>query len=208
MEGETQRRFGLLSSFIVSCWARVRKPVIGCAVVVHFTLGLLCFLPEPCALWEVPGLQRMTYAYDVAEFAQTWRMFAPPSQCHYEIGYSLKFKDGWTKLLPLDAILEEQGRGRRILPRGYIRLANHLRHPLLKQQSLREQPYFFHYFQQLSAFFLFGDGAIPGVQAVRFYSVVKGIDPFFEKDSEGKPSPKAEDYNRIEPLYERSVDER
>lgn len=208
MEEGKKSCVGRLSSSIAALWTRIRKFVIGWGVVLHFALGLLCFLPEPCVLWEVPGLQRMTYAYDVAEFAQTWRMFAPPSQSHYEIGYSLKFKDGWTKLLSLDAILEEQGRGRRILPRGYIRLANHLRHPLLKQEPLQQQPYFFHYFQQLSAFFLFGDGAVPGVQAVRFYSVVKGIDPFFEKDSEGKPLPKAADYNRIVPLYERSVDER
>lgn len=202
------KRLRIISSRIAGAWRRVRKPVIGCYVLAHFAFGLLCFLPHPCVLWEVPGVEKITQAYDVADLAQTWRMFAPPSQSHYEIGYSLKFKEGWTKMLFLESILEEEGAGRVILPRGYLRLSTHLRHPSLKQQPLDQQPFFFHYFQQLSAYFLFGDGRIPGVEAIRFYSVVKGIEPFFEKNADGKPSPKASDYDRVEPLYERAIEDR
>jgi hypothetical protein len=60
----------------------------------------------------------------------------------------------------------------------------------------------------MSAFFCFGDGAVPGIKGIRFYSIVKGIPPFFETDGQGHPLPKAEAYDKIEALYERRCEDR
>jgi hypothetical protein len=48
---------------------------------------------------------------------------------------------------------------------------------------------------------------MPGLEAIRFYSVVKGIPPFFETDGQGHPLPKAEEYDKVEALYERRCDD-
>lgn len=189
-------------------WRRCRKPLITGFVGLHFAFGLLCFVEKPCFLAEIPGVEEVTYIYDQAGFPQTWRMFSPPSQCIYEIGYSLKFEGGWTPLYSFDDLLRNQTKGHRMLPQGYIRLANHFRHPTFKRKHLEEEPFLYFYFQQLAAFFLYGDGRIEGVLAIRFYSVVKGVPPFFEKDEEGNALPVAADYDKVEPLYERSIDDR
>jgi len=189
-------------------WHEFRKPVIGTAVFLHFALGLLCFVEPPSVVLNVPGLPRILDWYQRHDFTQTWRMFAPPSQTIDEIGYSLEYENGWTQLLYLNEYLKQEGAGRFILPRGYLRLANHIRHPIFKKQRLEEEPFYFHYFQQLSAFYCFGDGALPGLQSIRFYSVTKGIPPFVEKDRYGHQLPKAEDYDRVEAVYERRCKDR
>jgi hypothetical protein len=189
-------------------WQRGRKPIIAGFTALHFGFGLLCFVESPSFLAEIPGVEEVTYLYDQAGFPQTWRMFSPPSQCIYEIGYSLKFSEGWTPLMSFDDILREQTEGRWFLPQGYIRLANHFRHPQFKHKHLAEEPFHHYYFQQLAAFFLFGDGRIDGIEAIRFYSIVKGVPPFFETDEEGHSMPKAEDFDKVEPLYERSINDR
>lgn len=189
-------------------WKGVRKPVIGTCVALHFLVGLLCFVEPPAAVLEVPGLPVALEFYRLRDFSQTWRMFAPPSQTIDDMGYSMEFASGWTPLLPADKFLKEQGEGRFFLPRGYLRLANHLRHPIFQKEKLRDEPFYFLYFQEMSSFFCFGDGAIPGLKAIRFYSVVKGIPPFFETDSQGHSLPKAEEYDKTEALYERQCEDR
>jgi hypothetical protein len=198
----------LVSLPIQKRWCEIRKPVIGLAVFLHFTFGLSCFLEPPSIFLRIPGLPQILDWYERHDFSQTWRMFAPPSQTIDEIGYSLEFENGWTQILYLNEYLKEEGAGRFILPRGYLRLANHLRHPVFKKSRLEEEPFYFYYFQQLGAFFCFGDGAIPGLKAIRFYSVTSGVPPFFEKDSHGHPLPKAEDYNKVEALYERRCNDK
>lgn len=188
-------------------WKGARRPLIGVCVSLHFLIGLLCFLEPPAAVLEIPGLPAAIEFYKMRDFPQTWRMFAPPSQTVDEMAYSLQFAGGWTPLLPAQRFLEEQGEGRFFLPRGYLRLANHLRHPIFQEKRLTEEPFYLLYFQEMSAFFCFGDGAIPGLQAVRFYSSVKGIPPFFATDGKGHALPKAEDYDMIEALYERRCDD-
>lgn len=189
-------------------WQRIRKPFIGACVALHFLIGLLCFIDSPAAIYEVPGLPGLIELYKLRDFSQTWRMFAPPSQTIDEMGYSLQFAGGWTPLLPANKFLEEQGAGRFFLPRGYLRLANHLRHPIFQEKKLKDEPFFMLYFQEMSAFYCFGDGAIPGLKSIRFYSVVKGIPPFFATDGKGHALPKAEDYDKVEALYERRCDDR
>jgi hypothetical protein len=198
----------LVCSIALTFWHRTRKPLIGGCVFVHFLIGLLCFVEPPAALLELPALAGTVELYKNYDFSQTWRMFAPPSQTIDEMGYSMEFAGGWTRLLPADQFLEEQGKGRFILPRGYLRLANHLRHPIFKEKKLKDEPFYFLYFQEMSAFYCFGDGAIPGLKSIRFYSVVKGIPPFFPTDGHGHPLPKAEDYDKVEALYQRRCDDR
>ncbi len=186
----------------------MREPFIGALVLLHFVIGLLCFFEPPSTVRSVPALGALMDFYDTFDFAQTWRMFAPPAQTADELAYSFLFSRGWTPLLPMNRFLEEQAAGRRFLPRGYLRLANHLRHPNFHKKSLKEEPFFYMYFQELSAFFCFGDGALPDLQAIRFYSVVKGIPPFFKTDRRGHPLPKAEDYDKVEAIYERGCHDR
>jgi hypothetical protein len=171
-------------------------------------VGLLCFQRAPSAVLEVPGLGELLEFYKLHDFAQTWRMFAPPSQTVDEVGYAFKLKDGWTPLLPANQFLQEQASGRVLLPTGYIRLANHLRHPIFTERRLKDEPFYVLYFQELSGFFCFGDGAIQGLESIRFYSIVKGVPPFFETDGHGHPLPRAEEYDKIEALYERRCDDR
>lgn len=192
----------------VLVWRRIRNRVIGCGVFLHFAIGLLCFMQPPSALLEIPGVPPLIELYGRWDFPQTWRMFAPPSQTVDEIGYALEFKGGWTDLLLLSEFLKEQAAGRVVLPRGYIRVADHLRHPVLRRKRLEDEPFYFHYFQQLSAFFCFGDGALPGLEAIRFYSVSKGLPPFFSDDGRGNPLPAAGDYDKVMPLYERACSDR
>jgi hypothetical protein len=189
-------------------WRRARKPLIGTCVALHFLIGLLCFIEPPAALLEIPGMPQTLELYRLADFPQTWRMFAPPSQTIDEMGYAMELPGGWTPLLPADKFLEEQARGHFFLPRGYLRLANHLRHPIFKEKRLKDEPFYFLYFQEMSAFYCFGDGAIPGLKAIRFYSIVKGIPPFFATDGKGHALPKAEEYDKIEALYERRCNDR
>jgi len=189
-------------------WRRIRKPLIGSSVFLHFSIGLLCFVQQPSALLEIPYLTSFVQLYKRYDFPQTWRMFAPPSQTIDEIGYALKFQDGWTDLLFLNRFLKEQAAGRVFMPRGYIRVADHLRHPIFRQKRLEDEPFYFHYFQQMSAFFCFGDDAIPGIEAIRFYSVSKGVPPFFKDDGNGRPLPEAANYDKVVPLYERECSDR
>jgi hypothetical protein len=193
---------------LLGFWQRIRKPLIGSCVALHFLLGLLCFVEPPAAVLEVPGVPQALDFYRLRDFSQTWRMFAPPSQTIDEMGYSLQFSGGWTPLLPANKFLEEQGTGRLFLPRGYLRLANHLRHPIFREKRLKDEPFYLLYFQEMSAFLCFGDGAIPGLEAIRFYSVVKGIPPFFATDGRGHALPTAEEYDKVEALYERRCDDR
>jgi hypothetical protein len=189
-------------------WRRVRRPLIGGAVAGHFALGLLCFAQAPSALLEIPGLPQVLERYKRYDFPQTWRMFSPPSQTIDELGYAFEFPTGWTDLLRMNSFLEEQAQGRVFLTRGYIRIADHFRHPVFRRERLVDEPFYFHYFQQLSAFFCFGDGMIPGLKTVRFYSIVKGVPPFFATDSAGHALPKAEDFNKVEALYQRECRDR
>lgn len=189
-------------------WKQIRKPLIGTCVALHFLIGLLCFVESPAAVLELPGLPAVLEFYRLRDFPQTWRMFAPPSQTIDDMAYSMELAEGWTPLLPADRFLQEQGEGRFFLPRGYLRLANHLRHPIFLEKKLVDEPFYLLYFQEMSAFFCFGDGVIPGLKAVRFYSVVKGIPPFFPTDGKGNALPKAEEYDMIEALYERRCEDR
>lgn len=189
-------------------WRVLRKPVIGVAVALHFAVGLACFAKPPSALREVPGLARLTDLYTRYDFPQTWRMFAPPSQTIDAIGYALRFDAGWTPLQSFDDLLRERCDGHLLLPAGCIRLSDQFRHPLLKHDSLEGDVFYRHYFQQLSAYFCFGDGALPGLRAIRFYSISQGVAPFFAKDGEGHALPKASDYDHVEALYQRECEDR
>jgi hypothetical protein len=191
----------------VQLWQRTRKPIIALAVLLHFAIGLCCFAVRPSALLDIPGLSRATDLYLRLDFPQTWRMFAPPSQTQDEIGYALRFEAGWTKLKSFDDFLKETVSGRTLLPRGYIRVADHLRHPTLRKK-LKDEPFYLHYFQQMSAFFCFGDGAIPGLKTIRFYSISKGVAPFFADDGRGHAFPKASDYDQVSALYQRDCEDR
>lgn len=187
-------------------WKRLRRLAIGSAVVIHFILGTLCFLQPPCALFEIPLLASMVSAYQSLDLGQTWRMFAPPSQTIDEIGFSAQLPDGWTKLLPMERFLTEEGAGRFILPRGYLRVANYFRHPIFQKKKLADEPFYFQYFQAMAAFYCFGDGAIPHMRKIRFYSITRGVPPFFATGADGHPFPKASDFDRTEALYERSCE--
>ena len=189
-------------------WSRIRRPLIAGALVIHFATGILCFLQPPCALLEVPALATFIAAYQNLDLAQTWRMFAPPSQTSDEVQLSMQLNGGWTPLIPLDGFLVEQGTGRTFLPRGYLRLANHFRHPIFQKKRLQDELFYFQYFQAMSAFFCFGDGEVPHLEKIRFYSVTKGIEPFFRLDNQGHPLPEAKDFDSIEALYERSCEVR
>jgi hypothetical protein len=193
---------------LTSFWMRVRRPVIASAVAIHFLLGTLCFLQPPCALLEVPLLASLVRTYQDLDFSQTWRMFAPPSQTIDEIGFSAQLADGWTKLLPMENFLAEEGAHRFLLPRGYLRVANYFRHPIFQKKKLTDEPFYYQYFQSMAAFYCFGDGAIPHLRKIRFYSITRGIPPFFPTDAAGHPLPKASDFNRVEALYERSCEAR
>ena len=159
----------------------------------------------PGSLGRVEALSRVTTYYHRMGLAQTWRMFAPPSSSNYEIGYALEFDGGWSELLSLDDILQDRTGDRIILPRGQIRLGNHLRHPVFRKQRLDEEPFFRHYFPQLAAFYCFGDGRIDGLKKIRFYSIIRPIAPFFPPE-EGEPAPSTEPIIRA--LYERGCDDR
>ena len=195
-------------TFLTSLWKRTRRRVIASAVVIHFVLGTLCFLQAPCALLEVPLVATLVSAYQSLDLSQTWRMFAPPSQTIDEIGFSAELPQGWTRLLPMEQFLAEEGAGRLLLPRGYLRVANYFRHPIFQKKKLRDEPFYFQYFQAMAAFYCFGDGAIPNMRRIRFYSITRGIPPFFATDGSGHPLPKASDFDRVEALYERSCEVR
>jgi hypothetical protein len=173
-----------LPSFV---WGRIRRPLIAAAVISHFAIGVLCFADTPSALLEIRPVALAVGEYRNLGFAQTWRMFAPPAQSIDQIGHSLRFDEGWTELVSIADIAAERARGDFILPRGQLRLSNQLRHPNLTRSSLDDEPYFRHYFQQLAAFYCFGDGAIPNLRAIRFYSVIKPIEPFFPPEDPDKP---------------------
>jgi hypothetical protein len=192
----------------LSIWHRIRKPVIASGVLLHFLFGLLCFVEYPSPLLKVPGMPLILDWYQRHDFSQTWRMFAPPSQTLDEVGYSLRFPQGWTHLLYLNEYLKQEGAGTVILPRGYLRIANHLRQPVFRKPKLQDEPFYFLYYQQLSAFFCYGDGALSGLQAIRFYTVTKGVPPFTETDGHGHKLPRAGDYDKREAVYERNCADR
>ncbi len=190
-------------SFDNSLWLRIRRPFIAACLTVHFGTGLLCFLRPPCALLEIKPVAKLVDCYKDLDLAQTWRMFAPPSQTKDEVQFAVEMPGGWTSLLPLDHFLVEQGTGRMLLPPGYLRIANHFRHPNFQKQRLQDEIFYYQYFQSMSAFYCFGDGSIPAMKAIRFYSVSRGLAPFYERDGDGHALPKASDYNKVEALYER-----
>jgi hypothetical protein len=189
-------------------WSYARRPLIAGALVIHFVIGILCFLQPPCALLEIPVVAAMVGLYQNLDLSQTWRMFAPPSQTHDEIQYAMQLPGGWTPLLPMDQFLAEQSSGRTLLPRGYLRVANQFRHPIFQKPQLKDEIFYFQYFQAMAAFFCFGDGRIPDLQTIRFYSVTSGIEPFFKAGADGKPFPQAKDFDRTEALYERGCQAR
>lgn len=178
--------------------------MVGGLVALHFTVGLLCFASKPSALLEIAPLKFAVRWYGSLGYAQTWRMFAPPARAVYQIGYALRFEGGWSELLLLDDIAVERGRGRFILPRGQIRLGNQLRHPNLVKPSLDDEPYFRHFFQQLAAFYCFGDGAIPELRAIRFYTVITPITPFHPDD----PALPPERERVVKAIYQRECADR
>jgi len=198
-----------MRSHIHHVWETGRKPVIGLAVALHFAIGLACFARTPSALRELPGLSQLTDFYIRHDFPQTWRMFAPPSQTIDEIGYALKFEGGWSQLLRADDFVRQYCAGGLLAPRGCLRLSDQFRHPMLKNERLDKDDVFYrHYFQQLSAYFCFGDGAISGLRAIRFYSIARGVAPFFEKDDKGRALPHAKDFDHVIALYQRSCEDR
>ena len=201
-EVDVRRGFTMLADHVLLL-TRVRKGGIATCVALHFVIGTLCFAKAPSALLEVPGVATMVDVYERFDFAQTWRMFAPPSQTIDELGYALELPGGWTPLKRFDVLLRRHVQKRFTLPRGYIRVADHLRHPFLTKSALKDQPFFFHYFQQLGTFFCFGDGAVPGLRRIRFYSIVQGVPPFFSRDGAGHSMPLARDYDKTQALYER-----
>jgi hypothetical protein len=186
-------------------WRRIRRPVIATLVALHFIIGWLCFVQRPSVVLEVPPLRAVIARYRELGFAQTWRMFAPPARSHYRIGYALRFDGGWSDLLYLHDVAADRARDHFFLPRGQIRLGNQLRHPNLREFNLDDEPFFRHYFQQLAAFYCFGDGAIPELRAVRFYSVVIPIEPFFD-DEDDPTNPSMEP--TVTGLYQRECSER
>ena len=166
-------------------WSYVRRPLIAGALIIHFITGVLCFLQPPCALLEVPAVAGLISLYQNLDLAQTWRMFAPPSQTVDEVHYSMQLPEGWTGLLPLENFLVEQAADRTVLPRGYLRVANQFRHPIFQKKRLKDDIFYFQYLQAMAAFFCFGDGHIPNLRTIRFYSVTKGVDPFFAIGPDG-----------------------
>lgn len=194
------------SGRMIALWRRVRMAVIGSCVTFHFVVGTLCFAKAPSGLLEIPFAAALVDVYERFDFAQTWRMFAPPSQTIDELGYALRVRGGWTPMQRFDQLLRPHVHDRFTLPRGFIRVADHVRHPFLTDAPLIRQPFFFHYFQQLGAFFCKGRGAIPGLERIRFYSIVRGVPPFFTHDGAGHPLPTARDYDKVEALYERACE--
>lgn len=198
-----------MTTQIARLWTATRKPLIGCLVALHFALGLTCLARKPSALRELPWVARLTDIYLRYDFPQTWRMFAPPSQTVDEIGYALQFADGWSQIVHADSFIRQYCSGGPLLPRGCIRLSDQFRHPLLKNDNrLGDDIFYRHYFQQLSAFFCFGDGAIPGLKAIRFYSLATGVAPFFEKNERGQAQPQADAFNHVTALYQRACEDR
>ena len=188
---------------LARAWRRLRRPLIATAVLLHFVVGVLCFAAPPSALLEVAAVDAAVRTYDRLGLAQTWRMFAPPARAVYTIGYALRFDDGWSDLLALDDIAADRARGRFILPRGQVRLGNQLRHPNLIKPSLDDEPYYRHLFQQFAAFYCRGAGAVPGLRAIRFYSRITPIEPFFPDD----PAAPAVRDPVIRPIYHRECDD-
>lgn len=186
----------------------IRRVLIGSAVTLHFAIGLLCNVRPPSVLLRVPGVSEAIAAYHLAGFPQTWRMFAPPAENLYELQASLKFSGGWTDLVTLDQYLVTQGEDRILLPRGYIRVANHMRHPIFRKDKLEDEPFFWNHMQQLSAFFCFGAGRIEGLEAIRIYSVVTALGPLFETDPMGEPVKSIAGEQQVSPIYERECRER
>ena len=187
---------------------RLRRVLIGSAVALHFAVGLLCNAGPTSVLLRIPGVAEAVAAYHVAGLPQTWRMFAPPAENLYELQASLKFAGGWSDLVSLDRYLVTEGEGRFFLPRGYLRVANHMRHPIFRKDRLEEEPFFWNHLQQMSAFFCKGAGRIEGLEAIRIYSVVTALGPLFELDAHGEPVPSIEGEQQISPIYERECSDR
>lgn len=186
----------------------MRRILIGSAVTLHFAIGLLCNVGPDSVVIRVPGVSQAVAAYHVAGFPQTWRMFAPPAENLYELEASLRFEGGWTDLIRLDQYLVTEGVGKVFLPRGYIRVANHMRHPIFRKERLEDEPFFWNHLQQMSAFFCFGAGRIEGLEAIRIYSVVTALPPLFDQDSRGGPVESIAGKKQVSPIYERDCDER
>ena len=186
-------------------WSKVKRPFIGALVTLHFIVGICTFLPTQAAPRRWPLFGALINLYQAADFTQTWKMFAPPAQDVQEIGVSFQMIGGWSHMQSLDDQLRDSVRGRWLgqVPRGMIRLANHLRPPQLVRASLEEDPVSKFYFQQLSTYFCSGQGRIPGLRKLRFYLIVHGIEPFYPEDDDGKAVPHAVARDRTQALYER-----
>ena len=178
---------------------------IATAVCLHFAVGCLAMMPLTSPIRQVPVLGSLVALYEWNSFRQTWRMFAPPPRSIISLGYALQFDDGWTELGLLDETLYQQAKGHLLIARGAARVATHLRPPIIRRDSDLDQDGINRdYLQKLAGFYCHGDGAIPELRAIRFYIVVKGVRPFHPVLDNGQPAPAAEDFDSVDPLYERS----
>jgi hypothetical protein len=175
------------------------------AVCLHFVVGCLAMFPLLSPLRHVPLIGSLVTLYEWNSFRQTWLMFAPPPRSVISLGYSLRFEDGWTELGLMDDKLYQQAKGRLVVARGASRVATHLRPPLVRRDAdLDKDGLNRDYLQKLGSYYCQGDGQVPGLLAIRFYIVVKGVRPFHRDLENGKPAPLASDYDSVDPLYERA----
>jgi hypothetical protein len=192
----------------------LRKGIIATFVAAHFLFGILATLSPQIEIRRQSPIAKILTWYEETNFYQNWVMFAPPPQTKNRLAYAARFADGWTELIFFDEDISEAMKGRHIIPRGLARLGTMKKVPVLKKgtATLDENPGPRFFFQQLSAYLCFGDGALPDLQEVMFYRVSGGIEPYFQGSmqnmiSDLKELPPKEAY-AVVPLFRRECSER
>lgn len=188
---------------VAELWLRVRRPLIAVLAAVVLLGSPLNHLPRHSALLHWPVFAQV-YAFNRAfELTQHWKMFSPPGRAAAALGAAFRMPDGWTDVVLLSELVNRRDPGQLMSRRGEGRVHNVLRsHARMDRPGDGLSPSRQLYFENLGLFYCAGIGRIEGLQAVRFYLVRRGLEPFYAKDEDGDPLPSAESQNERIALYE------
>jgi len=183
-----------------------KKRLIFIAVILHFLVGIMAAFPPNYYI-----SQYLTYTpfypfiklYSFLDILQHWTMFCPPPREAVHVKYSAHTAAGWSPFIePFVELGEKFEKSFLVVPQGLTRILVFLRSTDLdlNLEKVRLRKF---YFYQMSNYYCFGDGKIPGLLGIRFFLDIKPVPYFYPNDEYGNPLPLASTKDNQVWIYER-----
>lgn len=180
-----------------------KKHCIVCILVIYFLSGIIVAIPPHFYIRKYLDLLPLPYSFMAKFNYQGWAMFAPPPLKHQTIKYAAITTHGWGKAQDLFPQMRKQlSESLIFVPSGILRPLNFLRYRRLEDKS-DIFPLDQFYYQQLSNYFCYGDGKIPGAIRIRFYVDIRGIPYFYPTTPDGILKRPFDADDGLELIYER-----